>query len=325
MDQVTSVALVKQALAEELSRYAVTPIPPSRVKQISLELRSLEDIETVLYPTAFFCLKCRKLYGEEPGNNEFSVLEAGRKLQRRFPNKLQCECGGRLIQWRVLTVHDCGETIHIPTFFFAKCAKHGFDALYFDNHGSERLKNWEIVCRADGCGERKGFGLFFYYHKDCPLKGPPGSEGKEENRFLRYETAPIQKATNFLPKVLKILNSNRLSMIPRAGKDSSALALGALRASQYFSLYRSNDGMEGWIEQFNSQGNDSKPCARTNDAGDRIHERSRRAGANEEGAGARWPRDERGDNRRPRLWKVGGDSGLLGAGGRRIGLLIPPE
>ena len=73
---------------------------------------------------------------------------------------------------------------------------------------------------------------------------------------MRFETAPIQKATNFIPKVLRILNSDRLSNLPK-GKNTrgaAALALGALRAKGFFSVYSPEAGMDGWINSFDPHG-----------------------------------------------------------------------
>ena len=254
-DRETSPELVKEALEEELDRYPVRPIERGKVKLVTLDLRTVESIETVLYPTAFFCSKCHKLYAEDPGNNDKSAMNAAAKLQQRIIAGMKCVCGGSLIQWRVLTVHECGDMIHIPSHFMAACSKHGNLNLYFENHGSERIKDWEIVCRAEGCHERKGFALFFKYHSDCPLKGRLGRED-EESASMRYETAPIQKATNFIPKVLRILNSDRLADFPRGAdkKPAAALALGALQATEYFSAFNPVGGMAAWIDSFDPKG-----------------------------------------------------------------------
>lgn len=254
-DHETSQTLVREALAEELDRYPVTPIERSRVKFISLELKTVDQIETTLYPTAFYCSSCHKLYAEDPGNNDKSASAAASRLKERIPKGMRCTCGGGLIQWRVLTVHECGDTIHVPTYFATACTRHGREHLYFENHGSERIRDWEIVCKAVGCNESKGYGVFFRYHSDCPLKGHLGSDG-DENYAMRYETAPIQKATNFIPRVLRILNSDRLANLPRGAdkRGASALALGALRAGSYFSSYSPESGMDGWLERFDPKG-----------------------------------------------------------------------
>jgi hypothetical protein len=255
LDRETSPTLVKEALEEELDRYPVRPIERGKVKFVTLDLRTVESIETVLYPTSFFCSRCHKLYSEDPGNNDRAAMTAVTKLQQKIGVGMKCTCGGNLIQWRVLTVHECGDLIHIPSHFMAACRKHGTSNLYFENHGSERIKDWEIVCKAEGAHERKGFALFFKYHSDCPLKGRLGKDD-EENASMRYETAPIQKATNFIPKVLRILNSDVLADLPRGAdkKAVAALALGALRAKEYFSAFNPAGGMEAWIDSFDPKG-----------------------------------------------------------------------
>ena len=263
IDHETSQTLVKEALAEELDRYPVSPIERSRVRYIALELKTVDQIETVVYPTAFYCSRCRKLYAEDPGNNDKTAQAAAARLKQKIAKGMKCTCGGGLIQWKVLTVHECGDTLHIPTFFATACPRHGRDHLYFQDHGSERIRDWEIECKADGCGERKGYGVFFRYHSDCRLKGHLGTQD-DENYAMRYETAPIQKATNFIPKVLRILNSDRLTNLPRGAdkRGAAALALGALRAKSYFSSYSPDGGMEGWINNFDPHGSLPDPRIR---------------------------------------------------------------
>lgn len=253
-DTETSPSLIRETIAAELERYAVTSIPRKMVKTMKLELKNLEYIQTVLYPTAFFCQSCGKLTAEDPGTNQRSRLEATKRLKEKLPKGLTCECGGRLIQWRWSTVHTCGDMIHLPTFFAAKCRKHSDKFLYFQRHGSERASSWEIACRAPGCDHRAGYPIFFWTHSKCEL-GDSFGTGKEAVRLLRYESAPIQKATNFIPKILKILNSDQLSSLPRPGtRDASALALGSLRAEGYFSHLNLGAGMDSWIERFEPKG-----------------------------------------------------------------------
>jgi len=262
-DSETSPSLVREAIAAELERYAVTSIPRNLVKTMRLELRGLDSIETVLYPAAFFCQSCGKLTAEDPGKSQRSRLDATRRLQQKMPKGLICDrCGSKLLQWRWSTVHACGDIMHLPTFFAAKCRTHADKFLYFERHGSERISSWEIVCRAPGCDHRVGYGVFFWTHSKCELKEAFGT-GKEATRLMRYESAPIQKATNFIPKIIKILNSDQLSSLPRPGtKDALALALGALRAEGYFSHFNASAGMEAWIDRFEPKGTIPDPTVK---------------------------------------------------------------
>lgn len=254
VDSETNKSLVREAISAELEKYAVTSIPRNLVKTMKLDLRTLDYIQTVLYPTAFYCQSCGKLTAEDPGTDQRSRLEATRRLKRRLPKGLVCECGGRLIQWRWSTVHTCGDMIQVPTHFATKCRLHQDKFLYFGGHGSERISDWEIKCKAPGCDHKVGYEAFFRLHSNCALRETFGT-GKEANRLLKYATSPIQKATNFNPKILKILNSDQLSNLPRAGtKDASGLALGALRAEGYFSHFSLGAGMDAWKERFEPKG-----------------------------------------------------------------------
>ncbi len=249
-DPETNAELVKTALRRELRRYRVPPVPPERVKNLSLSIQRLEAIETTIYPTAFHCSHCGFLVAEDPGKSSEETSRAGERLANRISGDLGCPregCGGRLVQWNFLTVHECGDTIHLPTFFFARCRDHGDKNLHFDRHGSERASDWEVVCRVPGCGFRRRRELFFYAHKDCPLTELAEDQPEGRSRFLNYSTGPIAKATNFIPRVLRVLNSSVQERSPPPGSRAAlAVALGALRTTRYGFDY--HGGLSHWMD-----------------------------------------------------------------------------
>lgn len=256
-DSTTNRSLVIEALRRELSRYPAPPIRPERVPSLALTLKELEEIETTLYPTAFHCSRCGRLLAEDPGGSVQEAARAADELASRMPSDLSCPrpgCNGRLVQWNFLTIHTCGEIIHLPTFFYGRCREHGDTDLRFDRHGSERAGDWEIVCRVPGCTWRRGRELFFFHHSDCPVASlveeePPA----RRRRSLQYSTGPIAKATNFIPRVLRILNSSEHESSPRPGsREALSVALGALRVGG--GGFRFDGGLSNWIESHASSG-----------------------------------------------------------------------
>ncbi len=250
-DPSTNRGLVKEALRRELSRYRTPPVRPEQVSGLTLGLRELDSIETTLYPTAFHCPRCGRIVAEDPGNSVSEISGAADALARRMQGGLSCSrsgCDGQMVQWNYLTVHGCGQSIHLPTFYFARCPNHGDQDLRFQRHGSERAGDWEIVCRVPGCTHRRGQELFFFFHAGCPLS-PVAEElpVERKRRFMQYSTGPIAKATNFIPRVLRILNSRTQESSPPPGaREAVAVALGALRVQR--TGFRFDGGLSHWIE-----------------------------------------------------------------------------
>lgn len=250
-DPSTNRNLIREALRRELSRYRVQRISPERVAGLTLSVRALEYIETTLYPTAFLCSRCGFIVAEDPGRDTNETAQAAVRLARRLPRDMKCPregCGGRLVQWNFLTTHECGEMIHLPTYYFALCPRHQNQDLRFHRHGSERAGDWEIVCRVPGCDHRHGRELFFYSHRDCPMSDIVDENIPNPRRYLQFSTRPIAAATNFIPKVLRILNSTTQESSPRAGsRDAVAVAVGALRIQRRG--FRFHGGLNHWIAE----------------------------------------------------------------------------
>lgn len=257
-DGATSPELVRDALRREFRQYAVPPVDPNGIGTMRLDLRTLEDaetdhVQTLLYPTAFVCDACGHIVAEDPGSSPTDHADAVQRLGRRLPPNMVCGlngCRGRLRQWRTLTVHECGEILHLPTSWAVRCnvRAHGNDHLHFLDHGSERTSSWEVVCRGGGCNGGRRSGAFYLSHPNCPLTGriqnPPPN-------FAQYSTGPIQKATNFLPKVIHILNSNRSESAPPAGSpQASAVALGTLGLAEAFTEFDQHGGARNWINNY---------------------------------------------------------------------------
>jgi hypothetical protein len=266
IDSVTNPNLVKEALGRELSKYPenLRPIPLDRISTTYFELRTLElehgdGIRTVLFPVAFYCSSCGKLESAAPGNTEREKRTAIQRLRLSINGARVCpreRCRGRLLQWNLLTVHECGEMIHLPTDFRAKCRLHGFTSLYFDRHGSERTADWEIVCREAGCTTRHGaYDTFYARHGGCPLE-PLLADARfddERARRLRFSSGPIQRATNFIAKVVRILNSDQLEGAPPPGSSQSvAVCAGALGIASAFTGFRPDGGLRSWVDSFNA-------------------------------------------------------------------------
>lgn len=249
--------LVKRRLAQLLPSYAARPVEPDQVENLNVELRTLAGddgslyIETMLYPTAFLCNRCGYIVAEPPGKSSKDIGEATDALAKKLPDDHACPrngCTGRLRQWNYQTIHSCGEEIHLPTDWRVKCEKHGFSFLHFDRHNSERTADWEFVCKATGCPHRR---KLYFTHSNCPLQGKSNLTPKEEQRAMWFSTTPIQKATNFIPKVISILNSGVSDTPPPAGtKHARAVAAGALRASQLFQGFQLDAGPQYWMDHF---------------------------------------------------------------------------
>jgi hypothetical protein len=265
VDSVTNPNLVKEAVARELAKYPenLRPIPLDRISTTYMELRTLElehgdGIRTLLFPVAFYCSSCGKLDCVVPGNTEREKRAAIDRLRSSMDGARVCsrrECRGRMLQWNLLTVHECGEMIHLPSDFRAKCRTHGFSNLYFDRHGSERTADWEIVCKASSCTTRHGsYDAFSARHASCPLESQFADLPDEEKaRRLRFSSGPIQKATNFIAKVVRILNSDQLEGAPAPGTSASvAVCAGALGIASAFTGFRPDGGLRSWTDSFNA-------------------------------------------------------------------------
>ncbi len=260
-DSTTSVKLVREALARELGKYPedLRPISLDRAQSVPIELKTLEPdngdgIRTLLHTVAFYCSTCGRLSPTGPGGTEREKRDAVTRLAGSIGKNRLCDCGGRLLQWNLLTIHECGETIHLPTDFRVKCKAHGWKQLHFLRHGSERSADWEVVCKVPGCNTRHGYEAFFPRHTACSLEAHFETEdlsGDEKNRRLRFSSSPIQKATNFLPKVLRIVNSDQLESAPTPGSSSSvAVSAGALGITGAFTAFDPDGGLRGWIESY---------------------------------------------------------------------------
>lgn len=262
-DSHTNPHLVASELAREIARYpqAARPLTPEQVKRANLDLRTLEpsdsnQIETILYPTAHSCDRCGLIIAEDPGSGIEANIRAAEALARRLPKGLRCSCGGKFRQWNLLTIHECGDTLHLPTHFAVRCKRHGFNAIHFLRHGSERSSDWEFVCRAPGCHHRVGYEVLRRQHSGCKLESLISAsvlKPADRRRRMEFTTSPIQKATNFLPKVLRILNSDVADTAPPPGtRGAEAVALGALEAADHFSSYSPNGGLRAWVDHYSS-------------------------------------------------------------------------
>jgi hypothetical protein len=262
-DPHTNPNLVVAELAREIAKYppAARPLSLEQVRRVNLDLRTLEpsnfdQIETTLYPTAHSCDRCGLIVAEDPGSGVEANVRAVEALARRLPRDRRCTCGGKFRQWNLLTIHECGDTIHLPTYFAVRCKVHGFQAIHFLRHGSERSSDWEFACRLPGCNHRAAYNVLRWYHKGCrlePLISAAPLKPTEKRRRMEFTTSPVQKATNFLPRVLRILNSDIGDSAPPPGtRGAEAVALGALRAERHFSNYAPHGGLRSWVDHYSS-------------------------------------------------------------------------
>ncbi len=255
-----------ERLRAEAQNYAACDLEPQLFETSPIHLTQPDYALSTPYPLAFYCPQCGHLYLHSGGVRTAPGEDAAEAIARTRPANCRCTCQattcanssspGRVIQYDVLTTHNCGEEIFVPLSPRVKCPRHGYTHLHWLRQNSERAARWQIVCLIPDCGFAKPARDSFYgRHYGCPLEpvAGVGTDGETELR-LDYSSAPFMKATHYVAKVIHLLNSDDSLSEVIGGQRAAAIAgLGCLRDAQSFRDFEAASGFESWTRSFRDQ------------------------------------------------------------------------
>jgi hypothetical protein len=259
-DNTISADRLREILTQEVRQFLTSDATPDGIMGMQVQGRSLNtfdpNIRTSIYPTAFYCLRCGHIEASEPERERQIPRDRLLDLSRRMGRGRRCPdpgCGGLMGQWNLLTVHICGEEIHLPTHRTIECRDHGSQHLHFDRHGSERTQDWYFRCAVDGCNnEPVNWPLHMNHGRDaCNVLRVLGQQGVPLDDYGTYSTSPIQKFTNFVPRVVNVLHAENEQLMPRRGsREAIALSLGVASAEQVFDDFNPRGGLNGFVQSY---------------------------------------------------------------------------
>jgi hypothetical protein len=252
---------LRARLKEEVSVYRLSDFDRDQISQIPISIVQPDYLRSRPYPLAYYCQVCGHLY-----YNPRSIRSSGGAnwksvLRGAVPPDLRCvctegpsrergsPCGGPLVQYDVLTTHNCGAQVFVPETRGGQCKSHGGKHLHWYRQGSERASRWRIVCLVDGCGAtRESYESFFARHYGCPLEG---QVVWSDTCRPDFNSAPFMKATHYMEKVIHLLNSdNSLQDVVPGTRAATVAATGCLRDGASFGTFHDDAGYEAWSEEY---------------------------------------------------------------------------
>lgn len=250
---------IKARLKTELARYARADLDPDQVRDVRVNALQPDWVVAAASPAAFYCQKCGHLYiAAKPARRGREHPLAA--LAAAYPRDGKCtcqgaqgRCNGRVVQYNILTTHNCGDEVFVPgERGLGACRDHATTHLHWLRQGSERAARWRIRCMMQNCPHvREAHQSFFAKHWQCPLDdvdraGRPILENREKSWF----SAPFMKATHYMARTINLLNSdNSLPDLVPGTDDALVATLGALRDAASFQSYDPAAGLEGWRAQ----------------------------------------------------------------------------
>jgi hypothetical protein len=249
---------LRARLKDEVSLYRLADLDRDETSRVPISVIQPDFLRSRPYPVAYYCQWCGHLYYSRAGIRS-SARASSRELTRNaVPANFRCkcpkgvdqgECGGPLVQYDILTTHNCGAEIFVPASRAGQCKTHGTQHQHWYRQGSERASRWRIVCLVDGCGAtRQSYESFFGRHYGCPLEGVVAWS---DSCRAEFTSAPFMKATHYMGKVIHLLNSdNSLQDVVAGTRPAMVAATGCLRDQASFATFHSDGGYEEWSEEY---------------------------------------------------------------------------
>lgn len=252
-------------MRREIGRFAASDVPAKLLESTPIHVVQPDWVVSRAYPLAYYCQDCGHLYLVDETEQSLRGEEAIQAIRKAVPSDWRCSCTrnedgqrceGPLMQYDVLTTHNCGSEVFSPTEpYLGRCKEHGADHLHWYRQGSERASRWRISCERDGCDHDQPATFAFYgKHFGCPLEEHIESHDELTNE---YHTAPVRKATHYMARVVNLLNSvNTLPEITPNRRSARVAAFGVLRHASTFRNFDPGAGFDRWQSEFDAPGRD---------------------------------------------------------------------
>lgn len=248
---------LRDRIRRAIHGHGASELDPELLDHTPVNVVRPDWVVSMPYPLAYYCQSCGHLYVVEDADQFKRPEDAVAALDNVVPSDRRCTCEasgspcrGRVVQYDVLTTHNCGEEVFAPkTWYLGRCRDHGADHLHWYRQGSERASRWRVSCEATGCTyEAAAHRAFYGEHRDCQA---PDLAADNANVRADVYTGPFMKATHYIARVVNLLNSDSRLPSPVPGtRDALVFATGVLRDGASFRAYRPYEGHEHWLNTY---------------------------------------------------------------------------